>query len=309
MERVLEENMLVKLELESLKKYLKENYERQAQHSKICEKEDKMEVKIDDETYRKKGYADVVKEMKPALLVKGAKDGESAKEIMKEIKKKVSPKSAKIRGTKETNKGNIIIECENQEAVKELKEKVEKSIGPNANVEIIGKRKPKVKVMGMEGQFTKEEIEDYLVEMNGDLFNSREQFNIVHIFSTTNNNGFKMEVDPEVYKLVMKKKSVMIGWFPCRVQECLDIMRCFKCQEFGHKSMNCTSEEVICAKCGGKHDYRTCQSEVEQCVNCVKVNNATKMNLDVNHMAWSNTCGVLRRKEDLERRRVDYRNE
>lgn len=262
----------------------------------------------EEEGNKRKGYAEVVKEMKPALLVKGVKDGETAKEIMMEIKKKVSPKTAKIRGTKETNKGNIIIECENHEAVKELKEKVEKSMGPKVNVEIVEKRKPKVKVMGMEDDFTKEEIQEYLMEMNGDIFTSREQFNIVHIFSTPRMKGFKMELESEVFELVMKRKSLMVGWFPCRVQECLDVLRCYKCQEFGHKSTNCT-KETICAKCGGEHVFQVCQAEKEQCINCMNVNKAAKLSLDVNHTAWSNTCSVLRRKEDLERRKIGYKKE
>jgi hypothetical protein len=307
MERILKENKQVKEELEMIKIGLKNNGQRQEEIIKDTERQNK-EEQSGGEKSKKKGYADVLKEMKPALLVKGVKDGETAKEIMQEIKKKVSPKTAKIRGTKETKRGNIIIECENQEAVKELKEKVEKRIGPKVNVEIVEKRRPKVKVIGMEGEFTKEEIEEYLMEMNGDIFTTTEQFDIVHIFSTSRIKGFKMELEPEVYELVMQRKSLMVGWFPCRVQECLDVMRCYKCQGFGHKSMKCTNE-TICAKCGGKHEYKECKSEIEQCVNCMNVNKTANMNLDVNHIAWSNTCSVLRRKETLERRRVEYRKE
>lgn len=67
----------------------------------------------------------------------------------------------------------------------------------------VEKRKPKVKVMGIEVGFTKENIENNLIEMNGDIFALKEQYEIVYNFLSIRNNGFKMGLDLEVYILVM----------------------------------------------------------------------------------------------------------
>ena len=53
------------------------------------------------------------------------------------------------------------------------------------------------------------------------------------------------------------------------------IDRCFRCQQFGHKAINCSNESECC-KCGEQHDYN------RECVNAVKC-----ANCDGQHMAGS----------------------
>ena len=58
------------------------------------------------------------------------------------------------------------------------------------------------------------------------------------------------------------------------------IDRCFRCQQFGHKAVNC-SHESKCYKCGENHEYnRDCGNAVK-CANC-----------DGQHMAGSPECPV-----------------
>ena len=58
------------------------------------------------------------------------------------------------------------------------------------------------------------------------------------------------------------------------------IDRCFRCQQCGHKAINCSNESK-CYKCGEQHDYN------RECANAVKC-----ANCDGQHMAGSPECPV-----------------
>lgn len=50
-------------------------------------------------------------------------------------------------------------------------------------------------------------------------------------------------------------------------------VRCFKCQTFGHTAGKC-SAKLVCAKCGGNHDFKDCESEISKCCHCGGSHNA-----------------------------------
>ena len=55
------------------------------------------------------------------------------------------------------------------------------------------------------------------------------------------------------------------------IQTGIQIICCFKCQKFGHFSMNCKSD-IACGHCTGIHKYKDCtmKHETPKCVNCSK---------------------------------------
>ncbi|KAK9693477.1 Endonuclease-reverse transcriptase [Popillia japonica] len=54
---------------------------------------------------------------------------------------------------------------------------------------------------------------------------------------------------------LIKSRKIRIGWTDCGVRERMDIDRCFRCLEYGHKTRSCTAEidrSNDCIKCGEK---------------------------------------------------------
>jgi Zinc knuckle len=107
-----------------------------------------------------------------------------------------------------------------------------------------------------------------------------------------------LEVDQQTHESMLSAGRVFIGWDSCRVYQHIDILRCFKCSQFGHRAANCT-HEICCAKCSGNHDGKECNSEVEKCANCVWANEQLKLGLDVKHASYSLKCPSYLRKVRL----------
>jgi hypothetical protein len=68
------------------------------------------------------------------------------------------------------------------------------------------------------------------------------------------------------------------------VVENVKVVRCFKCNGFGHVNKVCGAK-VTCGFCGGEHHHTQCQSTRPKCVNCCKANVKYGLKLEVEHAA------------------------
>lgn len=103
----------------------------------------------------------------------------------------------------------------------------------------------------------------------------------------------------------MNKKKFYIGWEKCRVYENLTIKRCFKCQEYYHKSDECVNE-VSCEVCSEKHESKNCSKQVNKCKNCILANNKYKTSHDINHKASDPECASTKYHLSLLKSRINY---
>jgi len=73
-------------------------------------------------------------------------------------------------------------------------------------------------------------------------------------------------VRPSHFKTLVGK-SLYIG--KCRVKEYVDIVRCFKCQRFGHRAAKCQAKVDSCGRCAVQgHRAKDCQGGPVKCANC-----------------------------------------
>lgn len=69
-------------------------------------------------------------------------------------------------------------------------------------------------------------------------------------------------------------KHLAIGFQYCRVDDYVNVTRCYKCQEYGHTSAKCKSLTEVCSLCAKTgHDHRNCPNKNGPftCINCKKV--------------------------------------
>lgn len=102
-----------------------------------------------------------------------------------------------------------------------------------------------------------------------DLYNEqRADFRIVKKINTkVGKVNWLIDVDKELSERLLDKRRICIDYERYRVVQFVTIIRCFKCQEFGHMSGQCKGE-LRCPKCSDEHMLADCKSLETRCANC-----------------------------------------
>lgn len=233
---------------------------------------------------------------RPVIVIKPVEMSKTSEDTRKDIKNKLDPKRHKISNFRNGKDGSIIVECATGDNVELMKNDIASNLGAEYNAVIPTPAKPKIKIVGMSDQYSDEEFVDLLRSQNDDM-----EIKEVKVIAAFENPRFKynkynviVEVDKNTFQCLMTARKVRIGWDKCAVYEAINVLRCFKCGEFGHKSTECANKET-CSKCNGDHTTSDCSSTDFKCVNCMKINLEQHMSLDVGHPAYSAQCPVFQK--------------
>ena len=229
-------------------------------------------------------------------MIKPVESSQSSEDTRIFLKENLDPKVHKIRNFRNGKAGSIIAECAIGDNIEDVKKNIESNLGERYNAVIPTNAKPKLKIVGMSDQYSPEVFIDLLKSQNDGI-----GINEVKVIAQFENSRFKynkyntiVEVDRDTFDRLMSAGKVSIGWDRCSVQEAINVLRCFKCGEFGHKSTECVNSET-CSKCSAQHKTSECSSIDFNCVNCLKSNKDFNLNLDAKHPAYSTQCPVFRR--------------
>ena len=109
-----------------------------------------------------------------------------------------------------------------------------------------------------------------------------------------------MRIDNESYPKVISGLKLNIGWNRWRVFSGTDVLHCFKCRDYNHKSSECKNDDT-CYKCKNKG----CNKEiVKKCINCVKENKRLNLGLEEDHATFNIDCPVYQNRRMLRKRRI-----
>lgn len=77
-----------------------------------------------------------------------------------------------------------------------------------------------------------------------------------------------VQVSPQMLLRIEKIGRVYVGLRSCKVNEYVGIVKCNKCQGWGHMGRFC-GQVVACARCGEEGHHVTCCNRQEvRCINC-----------------------------------------
>ena len=84
----------------------------------------------------------------------------------------------------------------------------------------------------------------------------------------------------EAHKVIEEGVSLQGTTYKCTPQRAIKIVRCYKCQHFGHIAKTCVDRQS-CANCGEEHDSMVCTAKSYKCANC-----------GGSHSAYSSHCST-----------------
>jgi hypothetical protein len=262
-----------------------ENFENKAPPEKKVKK---------PQNLQKVSYANIVQNNKPVVIVRPKNTEQLGGETLNQIKSVFDPVESNINGLKSVSNGGVVIMCSDSESTEKCREEIAAKLGDNYEVNVSKQKKPLLKIWGLSEEIESDEFINRLKKQNDCVLENAE-IKVVNMKTNPRGVVCLLEVDQATHEALMAVGRVFVGWDSCRVYQHIDILRCFKCSQFGHRAVNCT-HEVCCAKCSENHDGKDCQSENVKCVNCAWANERMKLSLDVKHPSFSLKCPSYLRK-------------
>lgn len=240
----------------------------------------------------------------PGIIIK-PKNKQEVRETKSDIQQNIFPNKSgiKIRNKKEFSDGKIIINCSRPEDLEKFKKEANEKLKDKYEIMETKLKKPRIKIIRYNQDLNSEEIENSLK-----LQNNIEENDLKIIYIKTYQNQTKTifaECSPKAFNYLMKQKKVCIGWETFPVFEDFNILKCYKCQQFNHKSTRCLNNEV-CQKCAGQHETKTCTKNLKKCTNCVFANEKFKKKYNINHETFDLTCPCLQYQIMSTKSRINY---
>lgn len=140
--------------------------------------------------------------------------------------------------------------------------------------------------------------EDEVVEAINQEFNMvKDMVNIIKIIKGKyGQNTATIEVPRREGKKMVATGKVKIGWLNCNIKERIQMVRCYKCLEYGHRRNDCkaaVNKEITCLRCGEDgHLVKDCSNNPR----CIKF----KVE---GHRANQISCPMFKKAVEEERRR------
>lgn len=249
-----------------------------------------------------------VDQLKHMLVIK--KDGDGNPVDKKTLEKTCVENGVGILNTFQLNKSDdTALIFKSKQDADLLKQKLGQSL-PNHQFDHVATRVPRITLVGLQRQYEKAELKDMICKQNPGisllLENSAaseddKKLDVVAIMPLKSNPSVHKAIIivSNLVRSVIAKQSdrIYIGSQPvCKVYDSFFVLRCYKCQEFGHYSKDCTKSEV-CGHCSGEHQTRVCESKADPtsavCNNCKKTNAS-----DFRHPANSSECPLFKKLQE-----------
>lgn len=221
-----------------------------------------------------------------------------------DLKQSLDPVKVKFQKLRKFPKGGLAIECGNLGESKEVERIVKEKMGEKYDVSVPELKNPRVKIIGIENELSADELVKVVKDQNDWLADGDVQ--VINLFKTKRNNYTAiLELDADSFEKCMRANRIKIGWSMCRLVEDLNVFRCFKCNGYNHKQVNCTNK-LSCKVCAGNHHSSVCRAKTENCINCKTANDKFGVKLKINHAATSDKCSIYQKKLEAMRRQIKY---
>lgn len=226
---------------------------------------------------------------------------------MEMITSQINKCDLKVNSTRNARDGGIVLCCDNAAETIKVKQIVSEKLGANYEVNLPSIKRPRLRISNIDINIPNDEIINQLKEHN-EIIRAFDLKMITVFNKKLRNSSFNeiiIELKGEEYKILIDIGVLKLPWRECKVYAHLHLKRCFKCCGFSHISSSCTSEQK-CSKCSGSHKFSECKSKNMCCINCKILNDKYGLKMDTKHHAWGRECGVLQRRMNSLRNKIEY---
>lgn len=244
------------------------------------------------------------------VFVRSKDDKMNIETIKNVIKETVKPSQLGINVKRVTKTARgLMIETEGHDQLDRI-EKCSALKNKGLIVEKPRKKLPRIMIYDVESADQEDTIVQDIYKQNFensdlDLDAFKNEFRCVHKYRHKDlkdeRSNWVVECTARVRNIVRTRERIYIGWQSCRLKDYNPLVRCFKCQSFGHTSRVCRGKET-CSHCAGEHDIAHCPKKAEQpqCSNCLRAKK------DPHHPVNSAKCPELQRATRIAFERIDY---
>lgn len=235
-------------------------------------------------------YAEVSRRMQK-IVVKPKDPKQTNSETKSDLRHVLNPASmdVPIGNVKHARDGGIILGSNHSEGIIKLKATVEKELSSRYEVHLLKTAHHQVRVVGVSESYNNDTIKQLLIKQNSDIFSSISDINVIKFWPTKRNSSVYqalLQLDSETFNRITSAKRVLVGFDSCSVYEAFDFPRCFNCCSFFHTKKSCKNN-TKCPVCSGEHEVKMCTVKDKfQCINCVNLKEALKLDINTSHAAW-----------------------
>lgn len=206
-----------------------------------------------------------------AIIVK--QQGKTYSDLLKEVRERVKVGSAAAQGIETIRKsrdGNMIIVVDKKQraAIEELK----KDIGRGGEVQVnvsSNRRESTLFIKDIDGITTKEEVMEAVCDAVKIQEGECRMGELRPYFG--GNQAITIRLDKEKAQVLANKGKIRIGLSCCKIAERVEVLRCFRCWQYGHVREMCAGTNDLtdaCNQCGKLgHKRKDCKSGA-WCLNC-----------------------------------------
>lgn len=245
-----------------------------------------------------------------AVVVRSKGVAATSAETLKKLQEKVDVRGEgiEVSGIRQKASGAVVVEVEGKRAADRFLEVASQEA--SLDVQEARKQLPLVICRGLPSTIKEADVIDSLERQNKRLSSFRGRFRQVireksRLPSRNGVASVVFEVTSDFRKLLLSE-NVAIGWGKYAFGDFVQVIRCFRCQGYGHRQGACTARPT-CALCArDDHDTRDCRRRdaPRRCIACVRSNRAGKGPVDDRHEAMSPRCPTTERMRGYLRSRI-----
>lgn len=245
----------------------------------------------------------VLKKNYPEIIIKPKRKQEATK-TKSDVSLCIDPTKLKVgvRNIRTIDSGGIKIKCQSMHETDVLKRNITEKLQNDYEVNLTKMRKPRIKITNFDQDMSEDEIKRSIFEQNhveGDMditFLRKNRNSSVTIFG---------ECSAAAFKSLMNISKIYIGWGRYPVYEDINVLRCFKCQQFHHKQKNCLNE-LVCPICSDSHEEKSCPKTKKCCKNCKMANEKYKIKYNFEHSSTDPSCPSVKYHIAMLKNKIDY---